>query len=68
MDVGSKFDILSVLRAQSLRGLGVLVISDDVPELVSTCHRALIVRSGRITEELKGESLTEDTIVKAIVQ
>ncbi|QJC22123.1 sugar ABC transporter ATP-binding protein [Arcanobacterium buesumense] len=68
VDVGSKFDILSVLRAQSLRGLGVLVISDDVPELVSTCHRALIVRSGRITEELKGESLTEDTIVKAIVQ
>ncbi|WP_216395630.1 sugar ABC transporter ATP-binding protein [Arcanobacterium phocae] len=68
VDVGSKFDILSVLRAQSLRGLGVLVISDDVPELVSTCHRVLIVRSGRISEELVGEMLTEETIVKAIAQ
>lgn len=66
VDVGSKFDILSVLRMQSLKGLGVLVISDDVPELVSTCHRVLIVRSGRIVGEIAGEALTEPAIVKAI--
>lgn len=66
VDVGSKFDILSVLRVQSLKGLGVLVISDDVPELVSTCHRVLIVRSGRIVGEIAGEALTEPAIVKAI--
>ncbi|MDO5673267.1 MAG: sugar ABC transporter ATP-binding protein [Actinomycetaceae bacterium] len=68
VDVGSKFDILSVLRAQSLRGMGVLIISDDVPELVSTCHRVFIVRSGRICDELSGESLSETEIVKAIAQ
>ncbi|WP_288798915.1 sugar ABC transporter ATP-binding protein [uncultured Arsenicicoccus sp.] len=66
VDVGSKFDILSVLRVQSLKGLGVLVISDDVPELVSTCHRVLIVRSGRIVGEVAGDALTESAIVKAI--
>ncbi|WP_409483321.1 sugar ABC transporter ATP-binding protein [Arsenicicoccus dermatophilus] len=66
VDVGSKFDILSVLRVQSLKGLGVVVISDDVPELVSTCHRVLVVRSGRIVGELAGEALSEPAIVKAI--
>ncbi|MGL5405472.1 MAG: sugar ABC transporter ATP-binding protein [Propionibacteriaceae bacterium] len=66
VDVGSKFDILSVLRMQSLQGMGALVISDDVPELVSTCHRVLIVRGGRIVGEIAGEALTESAIVKAI--
>lgn len=66
VDVGSKFDILSILHLQSLQGLGILVISDDVPELVSTCHRVLVVRSGRLVDELAGERLTESAIVEAI--
>ncbi|MBW3084724.1 Galactose/methyl galactoside import ATP-binding protein MglA [Austwickia sp. TVS 96-490-7B] len=66
VDVGSKFDILSILHLQSLQGLGILVISDDIPELVATCHRVLVVRSGRIVDELAGERLTETAIVEAI--
>lgn len=66
VDVGSKFDILALLHAQSLKGLGVLVISDDVPELVTTCHRVLVMRNGRITETITGMSLTEESILKAV--
>ena len=66
VDVGSKFDILGLLHAQSLKGLGILVISDDIPELVSTCHRVLVMRSGRITEEIVGAALSEDSILHAV--
>jgi simple sugar transport system ATP-binding protein len=66
VDVGSKFDILGVLNAQSLQGMGVLIISDDVPELISMCHRVLVVRSGRIVRELSGDQLREDSIVEAV--
>lgn len=66
VDVGSKFDILALLHAQSLKGLGVLVISDDVPELVATCHRVMIMRNGRITETIAGASLSEDAILQAV--
>ncbi|MFF1817894.1 sugar ABC transporter ATP-binding protein [Kribbella sp. NPDC058245] len=66
VDVGSKFDILGVLNAQSLQGLGVLIISDDVPELISMCHRILVVRSGRIVRELTGDQLREDTVIEAV--
>ena len=66
VDVGSKFDILALLHAQSLRGLGILVISDDIPELVSTCHRVLVVRNGRLTDEIVGAALSEDNILKAV--
>jgi len=34
--------------------LGVIVISDDLPELLATCHRILVMKGGVITEEVTG--------------
>lgn len=67
VDVGSKHEILEMLRAKGRQGMGIVVISDDVPELVAVCHRVLVVRRGRITDELAGERLTEEAIVKELV-
>jgi simple sugar transport system ATP-binding protein len=66
VDVGSKHEILEMLRAKGREGIGIIVISDDVPELVAVCHRVLVVRRGRITDELVGERLSEEAIVKEL--
>jgi simple sugar transport system ATP-binding protein len=66
VDVGSKHEILDLLRAKAGEGVGVVVISDDVPELVAVCHRVLVVREGRIVDELAGQRLTENEIVKEL--
>jgi simple sugar transport system ATP-binding protein len=66
VDVGSKHEILDLLRAKARDGMGVVVISDDVPELVAICHRVLVVREGRVVDELEGERLTQDEIVKEL--
>ncbi|GAB76850.1 monosaccharide ABC transporter ATP-binding protein, CUT2 family [Austwickia chelonae] len=66
VDVGSKFDIVEALHEQSRRGVGILLLSDDIPELVTTCHRVLVVRSGRIVAELTGDELTDDALVEEI--
>jgi len=66
VDVGSKHEILEMLRAKSREGMGIIVISDDVPELVAVCHRVLVVRQGRITDELVGDRLTEEVILKEL--
>lgn len=66
VDVGSKFDILSILRMHSIKGLAVLIISDDIPELVSMCHRVLIVRGGRLVDSLAGAELTEQAVLTAV--
>ncbi|WP_394825807.1 sugar ABC transporter ATP-binding protein [Pendulispora albinea] len=63
VDVGSKFDILAILRNHGREGMGIVIISDDVPELISICHRALIVRRGRIDSELAGDDLTEAALL-----
>ncbi len=63
VDVGSKHEILEMLRAKSREGMGIIVISDDVPELLEVCHRVLVVRRGRIVAELTGDGLSEKTIL-----
>ncbi len=59
VDVGSKSDIHGIIRDLSAQGLGVIVISDDLPELLSTCHRILVMKAGRITDELVGTQTSE---------
>jgi simple sugar transport system ATP-binding protein len=62
VDVGSKEEILAILRAQASLGMSVLVVSDDVPELAAVCHRVLVVRRGRIVRELTGDQVDTTTI------
>lgn len=66
VDVGSKHEILEMLRAKSREGMGIVVISDDVPELMAVCHRVIVVRRGRVVDELAGERLSEKTILSEL--
>ena len=62
VDIGSKEIILDILRAAAARGLVVIILSDDIPELVATCHRVLVVRRGRIVDEITGDDVTNDIL------
>jgi simple sugar transport system ATP-binding protein/ribose transport system ATP-binding protein len=65
VDVGAKraiYDLLSTLAAD---GLGVLLISSDVEEILGLASRVLVMRMGKITAELSGDDLTEAAILGA---
>jgi simple sugar transport system ATP-binding protein len=62
VDVGSKADIHNLIRSLANQGLGILLISDDIPELIQTCHRILLMRNGRIAKEFKREDITESQL------
>lgn len=57
VDVGSKEEILQILREAATAGMGIIMISDDVPELVSICHRVLIVRRGEVVGEFAEDAI-----------
>jgi simple sugar transport system ATP-binding protein len=59
VDVGSKADIHAIIRDLGARGIGVIVISDDLPELLVTCHRILVMKAGALVEEIEGGSVGE---------
>jgi simple sugar transport system ATP-binding protein len=51
VDVAAKAEIHQHLREWTLRGMSVLLISDDLPELLELSHRLLVFHEGRITSE-----------------
>jgi ribose transport system ATP-binding protein len=63
VDVGAKAEIHRILRDLATRGVGVVVISSELPELIGVCDRVLVVREGRITGEVSGDEMTEDRIM-----
>jgi len=52
VDVGSKAEIHAIIADLAAQGLGVIVISDDLPEILCTCHRILVMRAGRLVEDI----------------
>ena len=44
----SKADIHAIIRELAESGIGIVVISDDLPELLTTCGRILMMKEGRI--------------------
>jgi ABC-type sugar transport system ATPase subunit len=65
VDVGAKRAIYDLLTALAADGLGVLLVSSDVEEILGLAHRVLVMRTGTITAELSGGGLTEAAILGA---
>jgi len=65
VDVGSRRAIYDLIAEQAASGIGVLVISSDVEELLGLAHRILVVRSGRIVARLAGDEMTEHNVLTA---
>lgn len=64
VDVGAKSEIHHILRGLAQQGVGVVVISSELPEIIGLCDRALVVREGRVAGELAGEEMTEEALLR----
>jgi ABC-type sugar transport system ATPase subunit len=63
VDVGAKFDIHEIIRRQAAGGMGCLVVSSDLPEVLTLAHRVLVMREGRLQGELDGADATEESVM-----
>jgi len=57
--VGSKAEIHGIIANLAAQGLGVIVISDDLPEVLSTCHRVLVMRAGAVVDDIPAGRINE---------
>lgn len=51
VDIGAKYDIYALIKQLAENGLSVIIISDDIPEILSNCNRVLVMRRGEIVKE-----------------
>ena len=64
VDIGAKFDIYERVRKLAREGLTVLIISDDLPEVLTNCNRVMVMRQGRLAASLSTENLEESTLAE----
>ncbi len=65
IDVGAKSEIYRIILDLAKRGVGVLLVSSDLPEVMGISDRVLVMSQGRISAEFPRALATEEGIMKA---
>ncbi|SEL83516.1 sugar ABC transporter ATP-binding protein [Nonomuraea pusilla] len=68
IDVGAKAEVQALIDELAAEGLGVLLISSDLEELVEGADRILVLRDGAVAGELSGDEVTEEKIMATIAE
>jgi ribose transport system ATP-binding protein len=67
VDIGAKSEIYRIINELAQAGIGVVVISSELPEIVGTSDRVLVMREGELVAELGGHSgreITQENIIE----
>jgi rhamnose transport system ATP-binding protein len=65
IDVGTKAEVHRLLSSLAGDGVAVLVISSELPEVLSVADRILVMREGRLVSILTHEEASEERIIAA---
>lgn len=68
IDVGAKYEIYCAINELAKSGKAVIVISSEMPEILGTCDRTYVLNEGHIAGELSKEDLSQEKIMKCIMQ
>lgn len=66
VDVGSKDTIYRIIQSLAAQGMGILIVSDDLPELLQNCDSIRVMRKGRITHVFNAEIASETDLYEAM--
>jgi ribose transport system ATP-binding protein len=65
IDVGAKIEVYNLINDLANQGIGVILISSEIPEIVSLCDRAMVMHRGEKVFVLDRTELTPENILKA---
>jgi monosaccharide-transporting ATPase len=68
IDVGAKAEVQRLVGELAGEGLGVLLISSDLEELVEGADRVVVLKDGAVVGELDGDEVTERGLLAAIAE
>jgi rhamnose transport system ATP-binding protein len=64
VDIGAKYEIHERIRHEAARGMGTLLISSDLPEVLVLADRILVMREGRVRGTLTGSEAGEEPVMR----
>ena len=65
IDIGTKAEVHRLLDELAAEGVAILMISSELPEVLSVADRILVMREGRLVAEFAHHDASEETIVAA---
>jgi ribose transport system ATP-binding protein len=63
VDIGAKAEIYNLVRQLAAEGMGVILISSEMPEVLTLAHRIVVMHEGRITGVLPRAEATEEVLM-----
>jgi len=64
IDVGSKQEIYRLMTELLREGKAIIMVSSDMPEVISMSDRVMVMQGGRIVGELEGDKVTEENVLE----
>jgi rhamnose transport system ATP-binding protein len=65
IDIGSKAAVHAFMAELAAQGLAVIMVSSEIPEVLGMSDRVIVMREGRIVDEVEGDRMTPETLVRA---
>jgi ABC-type sugar transport system ATPase subunit len=67
IDVGAKKEIHTLIKELANRGVAIVLVSSEMPEIIGMCHRVVVIREGRLIKTLEKDQLSEENLIRAAV-
>ena len=67
IDINAKNEIYKLIAQLAADGLGIIVVSSEMPEILAIADRILVMADGKITAEFKTNDANEDNLLKAAI-
>jgi ribose transport system ATP-binding protein len=67
VDIGARAELYALVRSLADSGVGVLVVSSEIPEVLGLADRVLVVADGRVVHEARAADLDEDAVLQIVM-
>ena len=65
IDVGAKGEIFNIMNRLASEGLGIILVTSEIKEILAICDRVIVLSKGKVTGEFSKEELSEENLVNA---
>lgn len=67
IDVGAKAEIYKIIRELASQGIGIIMVSSELPEVMNLADRVIVMHEGKVSESLENENIDAKTIMERAI-
>ncbi|MGG4035500.1 sugar ABC transporter ATP-binding protein [Paenibacillus cisolokensis] len=64
VDVGAKSEIYAIINELAKEGLGIILVSSELPEIINMCDSVCVMRNGKLTAQLPQSEASQENIMR----